>query len=49
MIEKRGHQLPTDGDFTLTKQAIKEMIDLCLMTEEDLNDVMISRSFQKIL
>ena len=47
VIEKRGHQLPTDGDFTLTKQAIKEMIDLCLMTEEDLNDVMISEVFSK--
>ena len=47
VIEKRGHQLPTDGDFTLTKQAIKEMIDLCLMTEKDLNDVMIFEVFSK--
>ena len=26
VIEKRGHQLSTDGDFTLTPQAIKEII-----------------------
>lgn len=45
MIEKRGHQLSTDGDFTLTQQAIKEILQLCLMTEENLNNVKISEVF----
>ncbi|GGG98400.1 oleate hydratase [Staphylococcus pragensis] len=45
VIEKRGHQLATDGDFTLTKQAIKEIVALCLKREADLNDVKISDVF----
>ena len=45
VIEKRGHQLSTDGDFTLTPQAIKEIIHLCLMKEETLNDVKITDVF----
>ncbi len=45
VIEKRGHQLATDGDFTLTKQAIKEIVALCLKKEEELNDVKISDVF----
>ncbi|UDI77261.1 oleate hydratase [Staphylococcus taiwanensis] len=45
VIEKRGHQLPTDGDFTLTQQAIKEIVQLCLMKEEALNDVKITDVF----
>ncbi|MGX0553812.1 myosin-crossreactive antigen [Staphylococcus hominis] len=42
VIEERGQRLPTDGDFTLTKQAMKEILQLCMMKEEDLNDVKIS-------
>lgn len=42
VIEERGQRLPTDGDFTLTKQAMKDILHLCMMKEEDLNDVKIS-------
>ncbi|MBO1198430.1 oleate hydratase [Staphylococcus simiae] len=45
VIEHCGQELSTDGDFTLTKQAIKEILDLCLMNEDDLNDVTITDVF----
>ena len=47
VIEHRGEELSTDGDFTLTKQAIKEILDLCLMNEDDLNDVTITDVFSE--
>ncbi|HDD7491088.1 TPA: oleate hydratase [Staphylococcus aureus] len=45
VIEKQGQRLVTDGDFTLTKKAIKEILDLCLTNEEDLDDVKITDVF----
>ena len=45
VLLRKGHQLSTDGDFTLTPQAIKEIIHLCLMKEETLNDVKITDVF----
>lgn len=45
VIEKQGQRLVTDGDFTLTKTAIKEILDLCLTNEEDLDDVKITDVF----
>ncbi len=47
MIENRGHRVDTDGDFTLTQKAIKEILDLCLTNEEDLNDVKITDVFSE--
>ncbi|KDP12170.1 oleate hydratase, partial [Staphylococcus chromogenes] len=45
LIEKQGHELPTDGDFKLTSKAQKEILKLCLTNEEGLNDVKITDVF----
>ncbi|KMR46912.1 hypothetical protein EX84_15280, partial [Staphylococcus aureus] len=42
VIEKQGQRLVTAGHFTLTKTAIKDIIDLCLTNEEDYDDVKIT-------
>ncbi|PPJ84486.1 oleate hydratase, partial [Staphylococcus aureus] len=47
VIENRGQRLESDGKMTLTKKANKEIIQLCLMKEEQLNDVKISDVFSK--
>ncbi len=46
-IESGGKRIDTDGDFTLTKKAIKEILNLCLMKEEDLDDVKITDVFSR--
>lgn len=45
VIEKRGKRLPTDGKLTLTPTAIRELINLALMREEDLQDKTIDQVF----
>lgn len=45
LIERRGRRLPTDGKLTLTTTAIKELIDLALTPEDDLQDVQIDEVF----
>ncbi len=45
VIGEQRKRLVTDGDFTLTKTAIKEILDLCLTNEEDLDDVKITDVF----
>lgn len=47
VIEKRGQRLATDGDFTLTPTALKEIVKLCLTNEADLDDVSITEVFSK--
>ncbi|MFI3379588.1 oleate hydratase [Mammaliicoccus sciuri] len=47
VIENRGQRLESDGKMTLTKKANKEIVQLCLMKEEQLNDVKISEVFSK--
>lgn len=47
VIERRGHRLPTDGKLTLTPRAIRELIDLALMAEEDLQNVRIDQVFTR--
>lgn len=45
VIQKRGRRIPTDGKLTLSQTAIKELIDLAMMREEDLQDVQINEVF----
>ncbi len=45
VIERRGKRLPTDGKLTLTPGAIKELINLALMQESELQDVTIDQVF----
>jgi len=45
VIERRGKRLPTDGKLTLSQQDIKELINLALTREEDLQDVQINQVF----
>ncbi len=45
VIERRGKRLPTDGKLTLTTTAIKELIDLAMTPEDDLQDVQINEVF----
>lgn len=44
-INSGGKRIDTDGDFTLSKKAIKEILRLCMKKEEDLEDVKISEVF----
>ncbi|PZP91879.1 MAG: oleate hydratase [Staphylococcus capitis] len=44
-IYSGGKRIDTDGDFTLSKKAIKEILSLCMKKEEDLEDVKISEVF----
>lgn len=41
VIESGGKCIDIDGDFILIKKVIKEILNLCLMKEEDLDDVKI--------
>lgn len=45
VIVRRGHRLPSDGKLTLTQNGIKQLIDLALTPEEDLQDVQINQVF----
>jgi len=47
VIENRGQRLSTDGDLTLTKKAIDELIHLALTPENQLQDVKINDVFSK--
>ncbi len=45
VIEKRGQRMKSDGKLTLTPTAIRELVKLALMTEEELQDVRIDQVF----
>lgn len=45
VIQRRGKRLPSDGKLTLTQTAIKELIDLAMTPEKDLQDVRIDEVF----
>lgn len=45
VIENRGKEIPTDGDLLLSETAIKEMLDLALTPEEQLDNVQIDQVF----
>lgn len=45
VIEKRGKQLNNDGDLTLSRKAIEEMLKLVLTSESQLDDVKINEVF----
>lgn len=47
LIHKNGEQFPTDGKLTLSEKAIKEIIGLCIMKEEQLEDKKITDVFTK--
>lgn len=47
VIENRGKEIPTDGDLLLSEKAIREMVNLILTSEEDLDDVQIDQVFTK--
>ncbi|AQP53676.1 oleate hydratase [Vagococcus penaei] len=47
IIHNQGKQLPTDGQLLLTEKAIKEILDLCLTKEENLQDKRINQVFTK--
>lgn len=45
VIENKGTRMATDGQLTLSKKDIKEVLALVLMTEEELNDKKINEVF----
>ncbi|WP_326717569.1 oleate hydratase [Vagococcus jeotgali] len=45
IIHEQGKQLPTDGEFLLSEQAIKEIMNLCMMQEDELQDKRIDEVF----
>lgn len=45
LIKNRGERVDTDGQFTLSEKAVKEILDLCLMQEEQLNNKQIDQVF----
>ncbi len=47
VIENRGKRMKSDGKLTLTQGAIRELIDLALTPEEDLQDVQIDQVFSE--
>lgn len=47
VIERRGRRMPSDGKLTLTPGAIKELVNLALTQEADLQDVTIDQVFGK--
>ncbi|MGQ5708939.1 oleate hydratase [Lactobacillus sp. PSON] len=47
VIVNRGEELPTDGQLLLTPKAIKEILNLVLTPEEDLQDKKINEVFTK--
>lgn len=47
VIQNCGQRLETDGQLLLSQEAIKEIVDLVLMTEEELQDKKINEVFGK--
>ena len=47
LIHNRGEQFPTDGQLTLSEKAIKEILALCMLKEEQLDDKKITDVFTK--
>ena len=47
VIVNRGEELPTDGKLLLTPKAIKEIVDLVLTPEKDLQNKKINEVFSK--
>lgn len=47
IIHNNGEQFPTDGKLLLTEKSIKEMLDLCLEQEKNLQDKRIEEVFSK--
>lgn len=47
VIINRGKALPTDGQLLLTPKAVKEIVDLCLTPEKDLQNKKINEVFTK--
>ena len=47
VIVNRGEALPTDGQLLLTPKAVKEIVDLCLTPEKDLQNKKINEVFDK--
>lgn len=47
VIVNRGEALPTDGQLLLTPKAVKEIVDLCLTPEKDLQNKKINEVFTK--
>lgn len=47
VIINRGEALPTDGQLLLTPKAVKEIVDLCLTPEKDLQNKKINEVFTK--
>lgn len=45
LIHNQGEQVPTDGQLTLSEKAIKEILALCLMKEDQLDDKKITDVF----
>lgn len=45
LIHNQGEQFPTDGQLTLSEKAIKEILALCLMKEDQLDDKKITDVF----
>lgn len=45
LVKNRGERLKTDGQLLLSEKAIKEMLDLCLAREKDLDDKRIDEVF----
>lgn len=47
IIHKKGERYPTDGQLTLSEKSVKEILGLCLQTEETLQDKKITDVFSK--
>jgi Myosin-crossreactive antigen len=45
VIQDQGKELPTEGDLTLTPKAVKELIDLVMTPEKDLDGKKINEVF----
>lgn len=45
VIENRGQELPTDGDLLLSPKAVKEILNLVMTPEKDLQDKKINEVF----
>lgn len=47
LIHNRGEQVDTDGQLTLSEASVKEILALCMMKEEQLQDKKITDVFTK--
>ena len=47
VIQNRGDEMPTDGELLLTPKAVKEIVDLVLTPEADLQDTKINEVFDE--